>query len=398
MTAPTSSKMDTIALALRDALATALADDLQRSKSSRDFARRTGLDKSIGWKLWRMTTAPSAVALLKVFPKTRGVRVILDAVQEKSRTRALADEVARLANELLALRTAADREGRTVEQKVVAPALPRTNIIAQLEQGFDEAVKTQGFSLELRVGAFLLAPDAARERVDLAACTLIDGPRCYRAETRAAVYAPITRWEGKFAVERPSGSPSDLNGVPGFVPELSSPAIDASQFTAFCRGEKSIIDEWSFLPRPGVPEVLAFLEVSRSGGSIWAAQAHDFGSLAMAITAPMRRAVFDIWVHRAMPTPDFTVSFRQVQAVIPHPGAPSRVLPSPFADGVLLECRKHGLGPSMGEVSTRYRALLARGAAAIGADLADFRLFRVSVRHPAYANFIVVDWPLAHRS
>ena len=34
----------------------------------------------------------------------------------------------------------------------------------------------------------------------------------------------------------------------------------------------------------------------------------------------------------------------------------------------------------------------------IGADLADFRLFRVSVRHPAYANFIVVDWPLAHRS
>jgi acetyl-CoA acetyltransferase len=40
MTAPTPSKMDTIALALRDALATALADDLQRSKSSRDFARR----------------------------------------------------------------------------------------------------------------------------------------------------------------------------------------------------------------------------------------------------------------------------------------------------------------------------------------------------------------------
>lgn len=93
MTAPTPSKMDTIALALRDALATALADDLQRGKSSRDFARRTGLDKSIGWKLWRMTTAPSAVALLKVFPKTRGVRVILDAVQEKSRTRALAEYI-----------------------------------------------------------------------------------------------------------------------------------------------------------------------------------------------------------------------------------------------------------------------------------------------------------------
>ena len=51
----------------------------------------------------------------------------------------------------------------------------------------------------------------------------------------------------------------------------------------------------------------------------------------------------------------------------------------------------------MGEVSKQYRALLARGAAAIGADLADFHLFRVSVRHPAYANFIVVDWPLPQR-
>jgi hypothetical protein len=86
------------------------------------------------------------------------VRVILDAVQERSRTRALADEVARLANELLALRTAADREGRTVEQKVVAPALPRTNIIAQLEQGFDEAVKTQGFRWNCALARSCLRP------------------------------------------------------------------------------------------------------------------------------------------------------------------------------------------------------------------------------------------------
>lgn len=397
MAAPTPSTVDSVALALRDALAAALAEHLQRSKGARDFARRAGLDKSIGWKLWRMTTAPSAVALLRVLPKARGVRVILEAVRAKTQSRVLADDVERLAAELLALRSAAERSTAFTEP-AAAPRQPRSVVVARLEQGFAEAVETAGFSLELRLGAFLLAPDALRDRVDLAACTLVDGPRCYRPDTRATVYAPITAWQGKSGVPRPSGSPTSLESVPGFLPDLSTPGIDAAQFAAFRRTEESVIPHWSFLPRPGVPETLAFLEMSRSIGSIWAAEPRDFGSLSLGITAPMQRAVLDIWVHRSMPTPDFTVSFRQVNAVIPHPGAPSRLLPSPFPDGVLLECSKPGLGPSMREANSRYRALLDRAVAALGAKLADFRHFRASVRHPAYGAFLVVDWPLPIRA
>lgn len=398
MPAPLPPTVESVALALRDALAAALGEHLQRSKSSRDFARRTGLDKSIGWKLWRMTTAPSATALLRVLPKARGVRVIVEAVRGHSRTRALADDVARLANELLALRATAESDAQAGGQAPAAPPTPRTRVIAQLERGFGEAVQTHGFSLEMRIGAFLLAPDAARERVDLAACALVDGPRCYRPDARAVVYVPILSWQARSAATGPAIPSAGLDGVPGFVADLSTEGIDAAQFTAFRRHKDSVLQEWSFVARPGVPEMLSFLEVSRGAGSIWAAEPRDFGSLSMAITAPMRRAVFDIWVHRAMPTPDFTVSFRQVQAVIAHPGAPSQLLPSPFPDGVLLECRKPTLGAVLAQANTRYRALLQRGAAAIGAEMADFRQFRVSVQHPPFGSFLVVDWPLPARA
>lgn len=397
MSDPTPRGLDTSALALRDALAAALAEHLQRSKSARDFARRLGLDKSIGWKLWRITTAPSAVAVLRVFPKSRGVAVMLEAVRTKARSRSLADEAARLALELLSLRSAAERESWRAGKPATEPRAPRAAVVAQLEAGFAAAVESAGFSVETRIGAFLLSPDASGDRVDVAACTLVDGPRCYRADVRAVVYAQSTTWQAKSTGLLPSSPASGLGDLPGLLPELSTPGIDASQFAPSVRKRDQPFREWSFVPRPGVPETLAFLEVSRGLGNIWAAEAHDFGSLFMAITAPMRRAVLDIWVHRAMPTPDFTVSFRYVEAAVPRPGAASRRLPSPFPDGVLLECRAAGLGSGMGQASARYRALLERGASAIGGSLRDFRHFRVSVKHPPFGNFMVVDWPLPMR-
>lgn len=386
-----------MALALRDALSMALAEHLQRSKSARDFARRLGLDKSIGWKLWRITTAPSAVAVLRVLPKSRGVAVMLEAVRTKARSRALADDAARLAFELLSLSASVERESWTAGKAAIAPRAPRAAVVAQLEAGFDSAVESEGYSVESRVGAFLLSPDASGDRVDVAACTLVDGPRCYRRGVQAVVYAQSTTWQANSADLLPSSPTSGLRDVPGLLPEFSTPGIDASQFAPSPRKRDQPFREWSFTPRPGVPETLAFLEVSRGAGNTWAAEPHDFGSLFMAITAPIRRAVLDIWVHRAMPVPDFTVSFRYVEAAVPRPGAVSRRLPSPFPDGVLLECRTPGLGSGMGEASARYRALLARGASAIDGSLQDFRHFRVSVKHPPFGNFVVVDWPLPPR-
>ena len=398
MTAPPSASMESTALALRDALAAALVDHLERSKSARDFARRIGLDKSIGWKLWRISTAPSAVAVLRVLPKRRGVAVMLEAVRARARTGALADEAARLAHELLSLQAAAERESWSSGKPAAEPRVPRAAVVAQLEAGFASAVESEGFSVEARIGAFLLSPDASGERVDVAACTIVDGPRCYRSGVRAVVYAQSTTWKATSADLLSSSSAAVLGDVRGFLPELSTPGIEASQFAPFQRTRDPGFGEWSFVSRPGVPETLAFLEVSRGLGNIWAAKAHDYGSLFMAINAPIRCAVLDIWVHRSMPTPDFAVSFRYVQAPVPRVGVASRRLPSPFPDGVLLECRTAGLGRGMGEASARYRALLERGASAIGASLGDFRQFRVSVKHPPFGNFVVVDWPLPNRS
>jgi hypothetical protein len=131
---------------------------------------------------------------------------------------------------------------------------------------------------------------------------------------------------------------------------------------------------------------------------MWAAAEHDFAALSMAITAPTRRAVLDIWVHRSMQVPDVTVSCREVQALLPHPGAPSRMLPSPFPDGVLLESRKPGFGPGFADANACYRALLDRGAATLDTRVGEFRLLRASVPHPAHGACIVADWPLPMRS
>jgi len=342
---PTPSREDELAIALRDALAAAFAVHLSRSQGSRDFARRVGLDKSLGWIVWRMSTAPSADAFLRVFPKARGVRGLVETARAKASPRALAEPVARLAHTLLDVRAA-----------------------------------------------------AAGERVGVAACALVAGPRCYRAAARAAVYMPLASWEGGSSVRPHAASPADLPEVPGFVAELSTPGIDRRQFESFCRGPGDGPREWSFLPRPGVPETLAFLETIRGAGSMWAAAEHDFAALSMAITAPTRRAVLDIWVHRSMQVPDVTVSCREVQALLPHPGAPERMLPSPFPDGVLLESRKPGFGPGFADANACYRALLDRGAATLDTRVGEFRLLRASVPHPAHGACIVADWPLPMRS
>ena len=394
----TPSREDELAIALRDALAAAFAVHLSRSQGSRDFARRVGLDKSLGWKVWRMSTAPSAAAFLRVFPKARGVRGLVETAQAKASPRALAEPVACLAKELLDVRAAAAGASPAAGAARAAPRLPRAAVLAQLARQFELDAETLGSSLELRVGAFMLVPDAAGERVSVAACALVAGPRCYRAAARAAVYMPLASWEGGSSVRPHAASPADLPEVPGFVAELSTPGIDRRQFESFCRGPGDGPREWSFLPRPGVPETLAFLETIRGAGSMWAAAEHDFAALSMAITAPTRRAVLDIWVHRSMQVPDVTVSCREVQALLPHPGAPERMLPSPFPDGVLLESRKPGFGPGFADANACYRALLDRGAATLDTRVGEFRLLRASVPHPAHGACIVADWPLPMRS
>ena len=400
MAEPTPSRENELAIALRDALAAAFAVHLSRSQGARDFARRVGLDKSLGWKVWRMSTAPSAAAFLRVFPKARGVRALVETAEAKASPRALAEPVARLAQELLKVRAAAARASLAADAVQSAPRLPRVEVLAQLARQFDVDSESLGFSIELRVGALMLVPDAASGRVSLAACTLLAGPRCFRAGVRAAVYMPLAAWKAGESIRPHAASPAGLSEVPGFVPQLSTPGIAAEQFESFRRGGGSGDGpyEWCFLPRPGVPEVLAFLETMRGAGNMWAAAEHDFAFFSMAITAPMRRAVLDIWVHRSMLMPDVTVSCRTVQALLPHPGAPSRMLPSPFPDGVLLECRKPGFGPGLAEVDAGYRALLERGAAELGTQVGDFRLLRASVPHPAYGACIVADWPLPKRS
>ena len=400
MTEPTPSRENELAIALRDALAAALAVHLSRNQGARDFARRVGLDKSLGWKVWRMSTAPSAAAFLRVFPKSRGVRTLVETAEAKASPRALAEPVARLAQELLKVRADAARASSAADAVQSAPRLPRVEVLTQLAKQFDVDSESLGFSIELRAGALMLVPDAASGRVSLAACTLIAGPRCYRAGVRAPVYMPLAAWEAGGSVRPDAASPAGLSEVPAFMPQLSTPGIAAEQFACFRRGGGNSDGpyEWCFLPRPGVPEVLAFLETMRGAGNMWAAAEHDFAFFSMAITAPMRRAVLDIWVHRSMPMPDVTVSCRTVQALLPHPEAASRTLPSPFPDGVLLECRKPGFGPGLAEVDARYRALLERGAAELGTKVGEFRLLRASVPHPAHGACIVADWPLPKRS
>lgn len=396
MPEPTPSRENELAIALRDALAAAFAVHLSRNQGARDFARRVGLDKSLGWKVWRMSTAPSAAAFLRVFPKARGVRTLVETAEAKASPRALAEPVARLAQELLNVRADAARVSSAAGAVQTAPRLPRVEVLAQLARQFDLDAETLGFSIQLRVGAFMLVPDTVSGRVSLAACTLIAGPRCYRAGVRAAVYMPLAAWKAGGSIRPHAASPADPSEVPGFVAQLSTPGIAPGQFESFRRSDGA--REWSFLPRPGVPEMLAFLETMRGAGSMWAAAEHDFAFLSMAITAPMRRAVLDIWVHRSMPMPDVTVSCRTVQALLPHPGASSRMLPSPFPDGVLLECRKPGFGPGLSEADGRYCALLERGAAELGTKVGEFRLLRASVPHPAHGACIVADWPLPKRS
>lgn len=404
-----TSREEALAVALRDALREALAQQLAKTGSIRQFAERMGCDKSLGWKLWRMATAPTGRAVLQVFPKARGVSKLLAAVKAKSGSPALVEAAAKAARDLLDCRVhavaqfqlpAAERDGYLTPS--TAQLIPQARLTrAAQRKAFEHqfALDSQALerSVELRIGAFLLRPDGSGHRADLAACALVCGPRTNRSDASVIVHTPICSWEGDGGTTTSGESSAGRGFAPGFQADLSTPGIHQGQFSCDKPTDKVKVYEWRFQPRPGTPEVLAFLELVRGAGSIWSAEPHDFAALSMAIMVPTRRAILDIWVHRAYPTPDMTASSRRTEAIIPNPAVPSTLRPSPLPDGVLLECRKPGLGTEHAQHESAYRALVAKGAAALGSSMSEYRLFRLDARFPEYRSFQMVDWPLPGR-
>ncbi len=384
---------------LRDALAAALASTLARARSARDFARRLGLDKSIGWKVWRMATAPNGRAVLRVIPKQRGVKRIAEALRRKGIPAVQVDEIVRLAHGALVAeeherRAAADEMVDSANGRQTIPRLSSRAQVARREEEFGIATRTLGYSVEMRVGAFLLAPDRTGDRVSLAAATLVVGPRAARPGSAVRVYMPIAGWEGEKQPQLCGDEGELVSGVPGLVKSLCTEGLDESQFSRVDQPPEDLLPWLAVLPRPGTPETLAFLEVARGVGAIHAAEPHDFGSLSLVTGVPTRRVIFDVFFHRSLPVPHLTASYRTTKGVLPSPMAGTIRLASPFPDGAVLDCKRPGLGAGFADADARYRRLLAYATGALDRPLGEFQRYRVSLQFPAYMGHIVIDWPL----
>lgn len=388
------------ASALRDALARALAEPLSRNRTVRAFSARVALDKSLGWKLWRMATAPTPDALLRVLPKSRGMRKIFAALRQQKIQLRMIESVEAAASQLLRALEEAERVGAALprtEGAVTSPRhIPRAELRKRYRRQHEEDAAAVGQSIELSVGAFFLTPDATNERVDIAACALVDGPRCSHGGLPVVVYASLAAWEGeKHIVAHEEGRRAPAS-IPGFLPELSSDGIHPSQFSVHAELPGGAT-EWGFLPRPGTPETLAFLERLPSVGAIWAGEKDDSGLVCLSIRPPTRRAILEVFFHRALPAPALTVSFRKASFVYPAPPSRLEQLPNPFPDGMLLECKKPPLGLGSAQQAARYGRLLSTVVEAVGASMKDFRQYRISIETPPRKSFLIVDWPLPQR-
>lgn len=380
------------------ALHAALEPRLPEDFSARSFARLLKLDKSLGWNVHRMTFATDPATVLSALPGKRGQRTLRDGLVAAGCATPAIDAVDEALGALLATiesRRISSRELKAMAAGGLDSEAQRREMARRQKAAFDANAALRGCAIVERVACYLVAPNAdAPETVDLVALSLIGGIVKLRPCGPLPAYVP-TRSTAAGSAPSPRGGPlGDHPACPFLVRAASSPdLLDSELVQAYAtppRRDEAFLADASEHRKS--PLILAFGESMRSVGSIRRTPADSTANLIKPILGPTGRLVYDVLLHRSLPSVEPTASCflhlvpREVQLEFSELARLPVVLEAGWAKSTAIR----GNAP----VHEAYQTLLARGAAEVRSEIADFRVFRVTVDHPPAPSALRVRWNL----
>ncbi|MGA0872497.1 MAG: hypothetical protein ACO3SJ_06470 [Phycisphaerales bacterium] len=380
--------------ALRKALASVMDESLL---SSRLIAARLGVDKSLGWSCLRVVTVGDVKSVLASLPGRRAWRKVLSGLEAAGCGATHLEAVAAAIDALHAKLDEAslDRDAlRAISTEVPEEVEDQARHLRLRKRFFDAARLMWGVSATGIVVTHVLAPSAADDSViDMAVGQVVYGLERHRAGP------PWTFYYG-YAVH--DGVGNGMRGVEGLggagthgglVEDLSSPGLLDGEVRMMTSGIRPSIEDlrvYDFAarsPRRRGPIRAVFAELARSAGGRYAAEQGQHARLAYAATLPTSMLVCDVLLHPAL---------RDL-------GPPNVALAATFDNNAALKYRLRfadqlqiplggedcssvastlDLPKPLAACSRAYRELIARSARVLGAEPADFLLYRTLVPHP----------------
>jgi len=386
LAAELSGALTQIRKALRAILDRLLPDDA----GVRSFARSLDLELTTAWRCWNLAYVADASTALKSLPGNRAWSTILARFEARGVDELLLEQLRSAITEASTLLD--DRRlNRSIIRAIAAGQLDSSRDIASMLAARREGVRSNtrlyGLHCKTRLAAVLLAPGSTPGSLSLASGGCFD--RLVRA--RPGMPWPIHRQsaatDAAGTTLRRSRSLGDVPDLPMVISRLSSKGIFGGAIRPGRRHSWETIDlcDLSAAERNGLRLVHA--EVLPDAGSIAPGEVMPFVHQEPA-TLPLDLLVLDLLIHRAVrrhtepsaslhgtPIPAEHLASWDESVRLPFEAEPEKV------DSPRLPRRLAAANPP-------YRAALRIMAAALGARLEAFDIYRLTVPSPPLFSVI----------
>ncbi len=387
---------------LRLALRAALEPHVRRTLGGRAAARKLGLDKSLGWKVFQLAFAADEETAASHIPGVRAWEKLFSALEQRQVNMVAAKN----------LRSAIDSlESALVSNKIKRGSIPELFLNGTVSQSSGrhllrirrDATRTAnsifGVRIEARVACFLVAPSTTHGMVDLAGLTMIHAPEFLSSRAPLQLYVPLLAWsESSAAIETQGGSlPTNAatgNALEPLVIDLSSRGLTADELKRDAEDKRKAIYFFGRRQDRTEPLSLCFAELQLEVGSMYGTMNDSSASLGIPIEEPIDLLVFDVCVHRSIPMSG------SIEAGVTDSRPPRRDGDRPKFDqrirteARLVEIDSLALPAPISAHSATYGELVRRGASALATTIDDYRLHRFAIAYPPTNAYLFARWKL----
>lgn len=212
---PSRSFADVTAATLRwrDAVRAAIGSRPGPDASSRKLAMALGIEKHLGWQVFRLRQAMDASDVFAALPGRPGLQILVTTLRQRGTSAAAIDEL-EAAYEAL-LQTLTSRRISPLQTRALAAgglddAAQRRAMLRIQRKAHDARIAFRGEGESVRIRSFVLTPSRTKPgMVDAVAMCLVHGV------VRTRPTGPIETYTRTFAWDRESGiSPSEKGGHP----------------------------------------------------------------------------------------------------------------------------------------------------------------------------------------
>jgi len=368
----------------------------------RSAARMLEIDKTLAWKISRITTGTDPIGALSMIPGTSSQRTLLRAFTKAGAPTELVDRTRTALAEFQQLIEdhASDRETFEIMLSSMTTGGQQAREESQRKSAFQGNSAIWGIHCRVRTWSYVICPSEDPDFGDLAVVGSFVNVRCLRQDARWTL--------ATIAALDDSGLPIAGNPIQSLVPG-GSIFNGMPVLPEFCRGEVPPIDR--ILRPDGVTQYrLVGGKVGNSGlftwsigwrypkvVSRWRTKRDTHGEFALNMLIPAESALLDVFVHRDFWPPIQPAvgifSLLPGESQVAHPGTNRQSL---SIEQPIDRLHSDPLDLSVHDVP-RYREMMESTFAAMGKNSSDFIGFRVRMKYPVLSSSICTQFTLPQR-